>query len=66
MKGTLLNYAELNKSQKRQVISFIRKVYDNSVINVRDLISNEYQALLHEGKLIGVSYRLPSPQKPQL
>lgn len=66
MKGTLLNYAELNKSQKRQVISFIRKVYDNSVINVRDIISNEYQALLHEGKLIGVSYRLPSPQKPQL
>lgn len=66
MKGTLLNYAELNKSQKRQVISFIRKVYDNSVINVRDIISNEYQALLHEGKLTGVSYRLPSPQKPQL
>jgi hypothetical protein len=58
MQGELIRYETLSKQGKRQIITFIRKVYNCTQIHIKDIVSNRYQALLHEGKLIGVSFRL--------
>lgn len=61
MEGILLQYNTLSKPQKMQVIKFIRKVYDCTQINVRDIIKGEYKALLNNGLLTGVAYELKKP-----
>lgn len=56
--GTLLDFSTLNKPQKIQAIGFIRKTYSCANINLRDIISNRYQAVMKDGKLVAVAFRL--------
>lgn len=63
MERKFLNYNDYDKAGKRQITSFIRKVYDCTYINIRDIISDQYQAIAQDGKLIGVSFKLESPKK---
>lgn len=56
--ATLIDYTEQSKPQKRQIINFIRKQYSCTYINVKDIISNYYQAVLQDGKLVAVCNKL--------
>lgn len=56
--ATLIDYSKQDKPQKRQLINFIRKQYYCIQIDVRDIVSNYYQAVLQDGKLVAVCNKL--------
>lgn len=54
---TLLKYALQNPMQKRQIIRFIRTNFP-SYVSVRDIIGGLYEAILQDGKLVGIATEL--------
>lgn len=48
-----LNYNEQTRTQKRQIVSFIRKTLNG--VEVRDIIRGLHKAILKDGKLSGVA-----------
>jgi hypothetical protein len=52
--GKVVEYNKLHKSWRRDIITFIRRNYQN--VNVRDIINGTYKAISEKGYLIGVQF----------
>ena len=49
-----LEYKELTRSQKRQVVAFIKRFYEDA--SAREIISGMYKAVEKRGFLVGVVF----------
>ena len=52
----VVDYKTATKENKKLLISFIRSHYSNQ--NLREIVSGNYKAIIKDGYLVGVQYKL--------